>query len=828
MSDPLENILAIAKKYYQWSYPIIEPDILDEFRKAVRQEPSFDGKTKDVKLAAKLSYDSALMGVNGIPNATLALACVVFDMAPTAVWAAQNLGCAIAMFCDNNDDDAVHAREAEIYADAETVLKYAVLLSMKNGSHGANSADPLVCLGNLQLDMHMDEAAEETFSAAIACGGSAGSVGGLRSYCKAKGNTDMLRSLSELENQRPTTTQRAFKAMEEDLNKAVPSRYGPRETEAELERNMDELAEVKAVTFADLLGPIDPATAAKMRADAEMAGGKMKFTVPNTNILTQYTTISEDNKVSVWAAINAVGNDHANLAPYVEKYISAMSHMNADIYDNIGVDTHIGSMDYSDFMRQYADDPSKLQGKDMTVDPNMITEIMNKMSEQMKVMMQKAEAMNLSQEGMEEMLSQGFMTDEMKDFYNESAKIDAATGIYALDPFEYANPWDVLLQKWNASLLEEKTEALLTYIGMINNKVADGLKEIADNYSLKYSQIYEAEAAEYSRIEALLNAEKISSEEKDILVHKIHTTYYPQRNALTKPRFGQATQLTAMAYKKLEKYIPKMYQSAMRHLMLISDEKVREQKEAILVGAIANALQTAMGNILSAYGIGMEMLNVIECGCDEELLASYQKTIDAKRKAEGDAAVLKQKAIKDAFKSGEIDENSSFYKNFIKKYEYTIDFGFMKYKSNLHLSTSSVTLWTPFGSIDHSSYKNHMTGRSGVSADLTLSLGEEIDPLKGEAKFGFSISRDKNGKVHPRDVDIRASLEVGTNLPYLSASAGMSASLMRGTKIYGGASASTGHIDDYKERLGTMGNYIPVSSPTLELWSGEYNITDRN
>jgi hypothetical protein len=826
--NSLENVLAIAKKYCQWSYPIIEPAVLGEFKRTVTWEPAFDGKEKDGKLAAALSYDSVIMGMNGVQNAALALSCVVFDLAPTKVWAAQNLGCAIAMFCDNNDDPAILAKESEIYADAETVLRYAVWLTMKDGKPTEGSADPLACLGNLQLDMHKEEEAEQTYDTVMnVCGGGGGSVSGLRSYYKSTGMKDKLKSLSEFENSRPTTTQKAAMDLNDKITQAVPSRNGPLETEPQLEKNMDELSKIEMVTYADLLGPIDPATAAKMRSDAAMAGGKMGFKVPNMNILTQYTTISEENIISVWAALNAVGYDHANLAPFVEKYRNTMAHMNADLYDNVGVDTHIGNMDYSDFMRQYADDPSKLQGKDMTVDPNMISEIMNKLMAQAEVMMKKAEAMGITEDNAEEMMAQGFMSDEMKDFYNESAKIDRATGIYALDPLDFANPWDILVQKYNMSLFEEKWEALGMYMNLINIRVSDGLQEIGETNGRRSSEIYNAESAEYRRIEKLVEDNKISPEEEAILIHKVHTTYYPQYNAVTKPYFGQATQLTAMAYKKLEKYIPMMYQATMKHLMCISDEKVRDQKEALVVGSIANALQTAISNLLAAYGIGMNLLNIKECGCDEELLAAYQKAIDAKRKAEGDAAVLKQKAIKDAFKSGEIDENSSFYKNFIKKYEYTIDFGFIKYKSNLHFSEQSMTVWTPFGSIDHSKHKSHWTGTTSVSADLKLNLGgKEHDPFKGEASFGFSYSKDRSGKIHPRDVDLRAGLSVSTNAPFSNVTAGISASVMRGTKVYGGSNFSSNMLNKAQEQLGTAGNYLPVTAPVLDVWTGEFTIKD--
>jgi hypothetical protein len=171
--------------------------------------------------------------------------------------------------------------------------------------------------------------------------------------------------------------------------------------------------------------------------------------------------------------------------------------------------------------------------------------------------------------------------------------------------------------------------------------------------------------------------------------------------------------------------------------------------------------------------------------------------------------------------------NSSFYKNFIKKYEYTIDLGVIKYRSNLHFRTKDVSLWTPIGSFNHSTYQNRMTGKTRVSADM--SLGLDAKAVEGTASFGFSYARDRNGNVHPRDVDFRAGLEASAGIWPLTGTAGISASLVRGTRVYGGVEASAGYIDNVKEEIfGGIGELIPLKSPSLELWSGEYSVTESN
>jgi hypothetical protein len=282
-----------------------------------------------------------------------------------------------------------------------------------------------------------------------------------------------------------------------------------------------------------------------------------------------------------------------------------------------------------------------------------------------------------------------------------------------------------------------------------------------------------------------------------------------------------------MSYKKLERYIPKMYQAAMKHLVYISDTEVRRKQEEKLIGTIASGLQTAIQNVLTAYGIGWP-LDPRRCDCNLEELENMRAALAEQEREIGNAMIERQKAKKNAFKNGDIDQNSSFYKDHIKKYEYSIDLIFIKYRTNDHFTVKDVSIWTPFGSMDHSSFRNHISGQRKVSCDV--SLGLDAGAVKGEGRFGYSYVRDRNGNIHPDDLDVRAGLSASVGKGPISASAGVSASLQRGTNLHGKIELTGNeYLDGFKQQyLGKTGEWIRTEAPSLELWNGEYKLTDRN
>jgi tetratricopeptide (TPR) repeat protein len=829
-----ETVFAVAKKYYQWSYPRMGPDaVTDEFRRIIDRDPAFDGRAADGKRAARLSFDTAVLGTYGAADLAAAVACAVFDMAPKEVWAAQNLGCAVAMFCDNSKDADILAKRSEIYADAETALLYAIQLSFENGKISKKGLGPLAALGNLYLDMGRNEEARDMFETAMRIDpGYRPALNGMTAYCRAAGKHQMIAGLSAMAKRNPTTTEKATGKIAKNAEDVLVSRDRDRGTEEENEKYMDELDRVEAVTYADIFGELDPQNAEKMRERTKALNDKMRITVPDISILTQYTDVNEENYKHIESAVAAVGTEIEHLIKYSKRYAMGSIGTQADFFEKIGVTAKVSGLSFPDFLRDAVRDPNKYENN-VRVSQDLAGDMMNKISAHMSGVMS-----NLGK-AMGGMAGGGFDLDASFSVFKDAA--DPLVAVLGLNPFDYANMWDVFIQQQNARMLIEKIGALFGYMTMVTSRMVSESAEISQLFNKTYLEIetnYGRESfelsKEYQRNYDAAKAANASEERLRALSirfqldsHKLHLTYYPQYLIRTRPYFRQAAQAAAVAYKKLERYVPRMYHAAMKHLVYISDDKVRQQKDDELVGTIAGALKTAIGVVIMAYSM-WRIKEIQLCGCDEEELKSKEAELTALEKKIGNEKIEKQKAAMNAFKNGEIDQNSSFYKDYIKKYEYELDLFIFKYRTNEHFTAKDLNIWSPFGSFDHSVFRNHISGQKNVSCDISLNL--DAGAVAGEAKFGYSYTEDKNGRIHPANFDVRAGLSASGGKGPLSATVGVEASLQRGTQVYGKVELTgNSYIDSMKEMsFGDAGKWMRTETPTKQLWDGKFVISEKN
>lgn len=90
--------------------------------------------------------------------------------------------------------------------------------------------------------------------------------------------------------------------------------------------------------------------------------------------------------------------------------------------------------------------------------------------------------------------------------------------------------------------------------------------------------------------------------------------------------------------------------------------------------------------------------------------------------------------------------------------------------------------------------------------------------------FGFTAKVGSDGQFSPDDFDIRAGVEAGANLGFISIKTGIEASALRGTKEYAEL-AFTGDplLDTLKkdQQIKDMIDGLPSISKTF--WKGEYS-----
>jgi hypothetical protein len=259
-----------------------------------------------------------------------------------------------------------------------------------------------------------------------------------------------------------------------------------------------------------------------------------------------------------------------------------------------------------------------------------------------------------------------------------------------------------------------------------------------------------------------------------------------------------------------------------------------------MISSIANCLASVIGTVLGSYKLVDEYQSPrIFDDCERDI-AALMEQIAAKEKELTEAAIQEQKAKMNAFKNGEIDENSAFYKEYIKKYEYELDLKLFKYRCNDHFTTTQSNIDFKVGSFSHSSRTNHINGRTSVdiNADAGIGIQKGSVGLKAKVKSGFSFVLDKGGNFHP--VDLRLGVEGAISADVLKLSGGIETSVARGsTKVYAKLEL-TGNavLDKYKEKhlsdteqqvdryiQGQFSDaHVKLEMPNLDLWNGEYEI----
>ena len=160
-----------------------------------------------------------------------------------------------------------------------------------------------------------------------------------------------------------------------------------------------------------------------------------------------------------------------------------------------------------------------------------------------------------------------------------------------------------------------------------------------------------------------------------ITSYSIHYTklydakYFPKYNEIGKARWVEATTVATKAYKKIEKYLPRMYSDCMKHIMLISDFEIRDRLEDELKQRVTSIIQNGIQAVITAYG-AIQHYSISDCGCDVEGIKLLEEQMRREWVALQKVQEAKNKAAEKNFKEGILDENSDFYKKFIKEYSY--------------------------------------------------------------------------------------------------------------------------------------------------------------
>jgi hypothetical protein len=789
------DVLNLAKHYYSLSNPKIEEAAKSEYKRIVNWIPNFTGTKTDVDKAKEASVSVALaVSYTNAKNFYLSMASAVFALDPRDVIGAGNFASAVASYYDDLVLEGKKEKNMEkYYLDAIKLYNCGLKTSVKDGKFSKDALSLLVSLGNIYLDTGKKDKAYTCFRMAMAIekGYWPARKAMYNYYMSEKKFDEALRLIME-ENEYPVFVKAASKVSkikdEEDKKNPIPQGEVADEV---MEKYLDNLVIVDAISQADFLEEIDKEAHSKLKALIKEVQSRMKFTAPDISMVTQYSSLKSISSPDGQGTLSAFQKGIESYG-YRAEYLGEKSY--ADSLDDFGYETDLGGYNtQQDFEAAIMGNP------DFHLNINI--DWTGDVDAQFEAFVAELEK-NVAQ--YEQDPSKG------EDLFKTISKVQPEKAVFALNPFFYSNPLDIYIQKLNMADFEKKFLPYEQYLVKITHKnskmVTDALRDGNERTGRLHDNIIRME-------------QEIEDEQQ--LHNIVHMGLVPDYNRTNEVLWNQITQLALDNYtKKTKKYVEKMYSDCMKHVILISDEKIQKMLEERVIALALRSISTALMDIYNAYSFG-DYSPPEDCGCDEKAMAAARAAREKAENAAANELIKKNIEAKKKFESGELDENSAYYKKVIKPYEVKVTSPFFQgivgpYKSGWKFNMAGLD----FGKMQQH-IRNSTTYDGGI--EIKLVGGEVGDFEGGLSLFGrFNATKAEGKSLSMSDVDLTGGAKAELTAPGLiSAAAGASVSSVRGTKVFGGFGFTGDNLLD--EDIKTfLGNWKP--DLTIIEWNGEYDI----
>jgi hypothetical protein len=848
------DILKLAASRNASARKSFGPDDLWAYSKVVIWAPRFDGSSPDAKKAKELSLPvSSVTNYFNKPQLMIALAAAVFSLDPQSTPAANNFASAIVTAGERLFPNKTQVKELASYrTDAESCFLYAMANSMKGDAWTDESLTSILNLGNLYIDMSKLEEARSLFQLARKQSPFSWDAAlGMAAYFHAVNKPDKAVAILEDDNlDKPQTlmiAKKHEKALEKNDEVPIDS------PEQVYEDRIDSVNAEPIATAADFMSQIDQSERNKMRYFVENLPVKGSFTAPPINKLTQYASLKA---ISAPRGISALKDFMQMLQIYSMSSFAAASDEQLKMLSRLGLNVNPG-IDLNDVAKnpqKYANSKTRPKAK-----------------------MDKQELMaNL--ENLKKQATAGKLdlaTGKTASSLAMAAQFDPLFGIAQLDPQNYADPMNIIIQKHNFAVLNRKTNLYNGYLYKVNNQTRQAFNEIVANYQRKITEAEKVKAAALEVLEkrqAEAEASGTSTNMKAewaLRKHNVHVQYFNTCNAAAESAFGSATNSASVAYvQKIKPKAEAYYYDVIRQVGLISDPEVRDRKDAELHRAIYSALVSALNTVGAAHG-SFKYHPEWECGCDVGNLLREREQEQAAQKDEENARIMRNKAAKLVFDSGEIPESSPLWKK-LDSFGSKVDLGFISWKitcartvvnfsftvplvpgSPKIFASQEVSEFTGAGKYDQG-IKVSLKAGEGVGAYISLSSsvttsGEGVvKDYSVTAATGLSVSGKGTtamvggqmtfGPNGVRDSDFSAGISKDfSNEMGGEGNVSFEASTKRGCSLSGNASqtleGAKKFIDDAKTKaIGKDAAKLIFTDDFLqkELWSGKYGGTDKS
>jgi hypothetical protein len=813
------------------------PDELSNYSRAVTWIPRFDGVSPDAKKARGFSLIvSSATNYFNRPQLMIALATAVFALDPASTAAANNLASAIVTAGERLYPKPLQAIDLALYRkDAETCFLYALANSMKGDAWTDESLTSLINLGYLYIDTNRPEEARSLFQTARKQSPfSWDAAKGLAAYFHAINKPAKAVAILEDDNldkpQSIMVAKKHAKALEKK-NDDVP-------LDSPEQVYQDRLAAVNSepiATAADFLSQIDQSTRNKMRYFVENLPVKGSFTAPPINKLTQYASLR-----TIWGpqGLSAMKDFMERLQVYSMSSFASNADEQLKMLSRLGINLKTG-IDLNDVAKNPQKYKNQKTRPKVKVDTSGLKAKLDAMKKQADI------------------AKRDLTTRKTDSSMELAAMADPFFAIAKMDPEEWADPMNVVIQKHNFAVLNRKFNLYNGYLHSILKKRRMQFTEIAENYQRKIS------AAEKIEEEDLAKIPNDGSAERALQRHGVHVTYLNACNAAAEQAFGSATNIVTTAYvQKIKPNAEAFYYDVFRHVALISDPDVRSQKDAELRRAIYSALVNALQLVGAAHG-SFKYHPEWECGCNVQDLQRKREAELKAREEEENARIMRNKAAKLAFDSGEIPESSPLFKK-LDSMGSKVDLGFISwnvscartvvnFKLDVPLVPGSPKIWasqeisefTGAGKYDQglkvsvkagegvkayfSLSSSVSTSGEGVVKDysVTAATGLSVSSRGTTVNVGGQMTFGPGGEVRDSDFSAGVSRDFSNDMG-TEGSMSFEASTKRGCSMSGNVehtlTSAQEFIDESKTKAvgKDAAKLIPTDFFKKELWSGKY------
>lgn len=789
------ELISLAKYYYSLSNPGIEEAAKTEYKRIVDWTPDFQGTKTNAKKAQAVSAAAALaVSYTNARNFYLAMASAAFSLDPKSVTGSGNFAAAVASYYDDLVVEGKKEKDmGKYYTDAIRIYNYGLQLSLKDGKFSKDALSLLVSLGNIYLDTGKRDKAYTCFRMAMAVekGYWTARKSMYNYYMSEKKIDEALKVIME-ESEYPIFVKATSKVSkikdEEDKKNPIPQ---GEVTDEVMEKYLANLDTADAISQADFLEEIDKEAHSKLKALLREVQSRMRYTAPDISMITQYSSLKNISAAEGQATLQAFESGIRSYS-YRSEYLGAKAY--EEPMEGFGFTTDLGGYEtQQEFEAAMSGNP------DFHLD------------------------MNIDWTGDADAQFEGFLAELEKnaaqyaqdpskgeDLFKTISKVQPEKAVFALNPFLYSNPLDIYIQKINMADFEKKYMPYEQYLVKMVHKNTKNVEDAIRDGNERTGKLYEN----------IIRMEQ-ETEDGEQLHNVVHMKMIPDYNRTNEVLWNQITQLALDNYmKKTKIYVEKMYNDCMKHVILISDDKIQKMLEERVIALALRSISTALTDVYNAYSFG-DYRPPQQCGCDEKAMAAERAAREKEAAAAANELIKKNIEAKKKFESGELDENSAYYKKLIKPYEVKVTSPFFEgtvgpYKSGWKLNLAGLD----FGKMQQH-IRNSTTYDGGIEVKL---IGGEAGSLEGGLSvFGrFNATKVEGKTLSLGDIDITGGAKADLTAPGLiSATAGASVSTVRGSKVFGSFGFTGDNLldDDIKTYLG---NWKP--DLVIKEWNGEYEI----